>query len=146
MPALLDIARAALKELVLCAIALQDAHARLPSKLLALPPIVTEPMRAWKRLQARRHRAAAKRHIDELHMALHDHASMGVRNADLWSAIMRGVDALSLSRWLATDTLGAPDVLPSAASVDLIKRDLNEVIDLLNELEWPGERSPPSST
>jgi hypothetical protein len=146
VPALLDIAQAARRELMLCGVALEDAHSALPSKLLALPPVVTAPLRAWKLFLARRHRSAAKKQINELHMAMHDRASMGVLNADLWSAIMRSVDALSLSRWLAANALTAADVRPARQTVHLILRDLGEVIDLLTELEWPGERSPPSST
>jgi hypothetical protein len=150
--ALQDIAQAARRELMLCGVALEDAHTSLPSKLLALPPVVTAPVRAWRLFRARRHRAAAKEHIDRLHMALHDRASLGVHNADLWSAIMRGVDALSLSRWLAADVLTAADVRPARQTVQIILRDLSELIALLGELEWPGEAaaasesSPPSST
>jgi pyruvate/oxaloacetate carboxyltransferase len=109
-------------------------------------------MRAWRLFRARRHRAAAKKQIDELHMALHDRASLGVQNADLWSAIMRGVDALALSRWLAADELTAADVRPARQTVQIILRDLTDLIGLLSELEWPGEQpapsesSPPSST
>ena len=58
----------------------------------------------------------------------------------------RSVDALSLSRWLAANALTAADVRPARQTVHLILRDLGEVIGLLNELEWPGETSPPSST
>jgi hypothetical protein len=150
--ALHDIAQAARRELMLCGVALEDAHTSLPSKLLALPPVVTAPLRAFRLFRARRHRAAAKKHLDELHMALHDRASLGVHNADLWSAIMRGVDALALSRWLAADELTAADVRPARQTVQIILRDLSELIGLLNELEWPGESvspsesSPPSST
>ena len=152
MQALLDIAKAARRELMLCGVALEDAHSELPSKMLALPPVVTSPVRAWRLFRARRHRAAAKKHINELHMALHDRASLGVHNADLWSAIMRGVDALALSRWLAADELSAADVRPARQTVQIILRDLADLIGLLNELEWPGEQpspsesSPPSST
>ncbi|HUS32185.1 MAG TPA: hypothetical protein VMZ53_26980 [Kofleriaceae bacterium] len=150
MQSLRDIAQAARRELMLCGVALEDAHTSLPSKLLALPPVVTAPMRAWRLFRARRHRAAAKKHLDELHIALHERASLGVLNADLWSAIMRGVDALALSRWLATDELTAADVRPSRQTVQIILRDLSELIELLSELEGPGERasgsSPPSST
>jgi hypothetical protein len=143
--ALHDIAQAARRELMLCGVALEDAQTSLPSKLLALPPVVTAPMRAWRLFRARRHRAAAKDHIDRLHIALHDRASLGVHNADLWSAIMRGVDALALSRWLAADELTAADVRPARQTVQIILRDLSELIGLLSELEWPGEASAPPS-
>ena len=145
-----DIAQAARRELMLCGVALEDAHVTVPSKLLALPAAMTAPLRAYKLFRARRHRAAAKREIDRLHMALHDRASLGVHNADLWSAIMRGVDALALSRWLATDELPASDVRPARQTVQIILRDLTELVALLDELEWPdeapGASSPPTST
>ena len=150
MEAPFDIAQAARRELMLCGVALEDAHTALPSKLLALPPVVTAPLRAWRLFRARRHRAAAKAHIDRLHMALHDRASLGVHNADLWSAIMRAVDALSLSRWLAADALTVADVPPARQTVQLMLRDLSDLLGLLRELQWPGEAasssSPPSST
>jgi hypothetical protein len=130
---------------MLCGVALDFAHSSLPTKLLALPPAVTAPLRAWRLFWARRHRANAKAFIDRLHMTLHDRASMGVHNADLWSAIMRGVDALSLSRWLRADTLTVADVLPARQTVELMLRDLAELLALLRELEWPSEAPPASS-
>lgn len=133
------IAEAARRELMLCGVALDGAHVALPAKLLAVPPVVTAPIRAWRLFRARRHKAAAKAHIDRLHMALHDRASLGVHNADLWSAIMRGVDALSLSRWLASDSLTVVDVRPARQTVQIMLTDLSELIGLLHELEWPSE-------
>jgi hypothetical protein len=124
---------------MLCGVALDGAHVALPAKLLAVPPVVTAPIRAWRLFRARRHKAAAKAHIERLHMALHDRASLGVQNADLWSAIMRGVDALSLSRWLASDSLTVVDVRPARQTVQIMLTDLSELIGLLHELEWPSE-------
>jgi hypothetical protein len=72
-------------------------------------------------------------------MALHDRASLGVHNADLWSAIMRGVDALALSRWLASDSLTVVDVRPARQTVQIMLTDLSELIGLLHDLEWPSE-------
>ncbi len=138
MPALHDIADLARRELTLCGLALDGAQAELPTKLLALPPTVTAPLRAWKLFWARRHRARAIRAIDELHMALHDRASLGVHNADLWSAIMRGVDALALSRWLRADTIAASDVRPARQTLQILITDLGEVIALIRELEAPS--------
>jgi alanyl-tRNA synthetase len=88
---------------------------------------VTAPLRAWKLFWARRHRARAVKAIDELHMALHDRASLGVQNADLWSAIMRGVDALALSRWLRADTIAASEVRPARQTLQILITDLGEV-------------------
>jgi hypothetical protein len=135
VPALHDIADAARRELTLCGLALAGAGSDLPTKLLALPPTVTAPLRAWRLMRARRHRARAAKKIDELHMALHDRA--GVTNADLWSAILRGVDALALSRWLRADTLTAADVRPARQTLQILITDLGEVIALLRELDPP---------
>lgn len=138
MPSLHDIADLARRELTLCGLALDGAQAELPTKLLALPPTVTAPLRAWKLFWARRHRQRAVKAIDELHMALHDRASLGVTNADLWSAIMRGVDALALSRWLRQDTIAASDVRPALQTLQILITDLGEVIALIRELERPS--------
>ena len=138
MPALHDIADLARRELTLCGLALDGAAAELPTKLLALPPTVTAPLRAWKLFWSRRHRARAIKAIDELHMALHDRASLGVQNADLWSAILRGVDALALSRWLRADTIAASDVRPARQTLQILNTDLGEVIALIAELERPS--------
>ena len=59
MPSLYDIADLARRELTLCGLALDGAQADLPTKLLALPPTVTAPLRAWRLFRARRHRARA---------------------------------------------------------------------------------------
>ena len=136
MPALLDIAEAARRELTLCGLALAGAHSGLPTKLLALPPTLTAPLRTYRLMRARRHRANAAKKIDELHMALHD--LVGVTNADLWSAILRGVDALALSRWLRADTLTAADVRPARQTLQILITDIGEVIALLRELEAPS--------
>jgi hypothetical protein len=138
VPSLHDIADLARRELTLCGLALDGAQADLPTKLLALPPTVTAPRRAWKLFWARRHRARAVKAIDELHMALHDRASLGVQNADLWSAIMRSVDALALSRWLRADTIAASDVRPARQTLQILITDLGEVIALIGELEAPS--------
>jgi hypothetical protein len=138
VPSLYDIADLARRELTLCGLALDGAQANLPTKLLALPPTVTAPLRAWKLFWARRHRARAVKAIDELHMALHDRASLGVQNADLWSAIMRGVDALALSRWLRADTIAASEVRPARQTLQILITDLGEVIALIRELEGPS--------
>jgi hypothetical protein len=138
VPSLHDIADLARRELTLCGLALDGAQADLPTKLLALPPTVTAPRRAWKLFWARRHRARAGKAIDELHMALHDRASLGVQNADLWSAIMRSVDALALSRWLRADTIAASDVRPARQTLQILITDLGEVIALIRELEVPS--------
>jgi len=140
VPSLYDIADLARRELTLCGLALDGAQADLPTKLLALPPTVTAPLRAWKLFWARRHRARAVKAIDELHMALHDRAGAAgrVQNADLWSAIMRGVDALALSRWLRADTIAASEVRPARQTLQILITDLGEVIALIRELEAPS--------
>ncbi len=134
-----QIAETARRDLMLCGIALDDA-ARLRGKdLLDLRRTLTAPVMAWKLRVARRHRAAAKRRIDALHAALHDRASLGVHNADLWSAITRAVDALALSRWLNTRSLAPEDVAPARATVQLLQDELATLLGLLHELAWPDE-------
>jgi hypothetical protein len=135
-----EIAETARRELMACAVALDEATT--PGKdLLELRRTLTAPRRHWKLRVARKHRAAAKRRIDALHAALHDRASLGVHNADLWSALMRAVDALALSRWLNTRTLASEDVAPSRATVHLLLGELADLITLLHDLAWPDEEA-----
>ncbi|NVB83448.1 MAG: hypothetical protein HOV81_34060 [Kofleriaceae bacterium] len=143
-----ELAEAARHELMQCQFALDDAAAprerifldRLIDRFVRLP----SPIRLWKLHRARKHRAAARELIARLHTKLHDTASLGRHNADLWMTIMRGVDALSTSRWLNTDALGKADVAPARATVHIILGDLSEVVGHLHELQWPGE-APSSS-
>ena len=100
---------------------------------------LVSPAMRWKLFRARKHRNAAKRRLDALHAALHDRASLGVHNADLWSAITRAVDALALSRWLTADTLAREDLSPARTTVQILLADLDELIGLLRELAWPDE-------
>lgn len=139
MRSLQEIAEAARHQLMLCSLALDDAStpARDPFEIRRT---VTAPLRYVRLKQARRHRAQAKRHIDRLHGALHERASLGVRNGDLWSAITRGVDAIALSRWLNTSALTAADVPPARATVHILLGELADLLGQLAELEWPGER------
>lgn len=129
---------------MLCSFALEEAAAvRGTGKdRLGLRRTVTAPHMRWKLFRARRHRATAKHRIDALHMALHDHAALGVHNADLWSAITRAVDALALSRWLSTRTLAPEDIAPSRATVQILMSELADLIGLLHELAWPDEEPP----
>lgn len=143
-----ELAESARYELMQCQLALGDASEprgkifldRLVDRIMPLP----SPLRAWKLYRARKHRAAARKLIARLHTKLHDSASLGRHNADLWLTIMRGVDALSTSRWLNTDSLAKADVAPARATVHIILGDLTEVLGHLHELQWPGE-SPSSS-
>ena len=140
MQTLHDIAEQARRDLMSCSFALDEAGS--PRKdLLELRRTLTAPRRHWKLFVARKHRAAAKRRIDALHSALHDRASLGVHNADLWSAVTRAVDALALSRWLNARTLAAEDVAPSRATVHLLLKELDDLIGLLHELAWPDEEA-----
>ena len=130
------IAEAARHELMACAIALDDAAKRRGTDLVEL---VAAPLMHWQLRVARRHRGAAKRHLAALHIALHDRASLGVHNADLWSAITRSVDSLALSRWLNTEALTRVDIAPSRETVQLLLGELADLIGLLHELAWPDE-------
>lgn len=133
-----EIAETARHELMLCALALDDAEPP-PPDLLGLHRAVTAPLRFVRLKQAQRHRTIAKRHINRLHATLHERAFLGVRNGELWSAIMRGVDALSLSRWLTADALTPADLAPARATVHILLGDLADLLGMLGELEWPGE-------
>jgi hypothetical protein len=143
-----DLAEAARHELMQCQLALDDAAERrtrlfldrLMDRFVPLP----SPRRLWKLHRARKHRAAARALILRLHTKLHDSASLGRHNADRWLTIMRGVDALSTSRWLNADALALADVAPARATVHIILGDLSEVHGHLRELLWPGE-APSSS-
>jgi hypothetical protein len=133
-----DIAEQARRELMACSFALDEAGS--PRKhWLELRRTLTAPRRQWKLYVARKHRTAAKRRIDALHAALHDRASLGVHNADLWSAVTRAVDALALSRWLNAESLAAEDVAPSRATVHLLLGELADLMALIHELAWPDE-------
>jgi hypothetical protein len=134
-----EIAEAARQQLMLCSFALDEAAATRGKDVLDLRRTLTAPILRWKLLLARRHRTAAKRLVDRLHAALHDRASLGVHNADLWSAITRAVDAIALSRWLTTRSLAPEDVAPSRATVHILLGDLADLIGLLHELAWPDE-------
>jgi hypothetical protein len=136
-----DIAEQARRDLMSCSFALDEAAATRGKDVLELRRTLTAPLRQWKLFVARKHRAAAKRRIDALHAALHDRASLGVHNADLWSAIMRAVDAVALSRWLNTPTLAPEDVAPARATVHLLLDELADLIGLLHELAWPDEET-----
>jgi hypothetical protein len=138
-----EIAEAARRDLMSCSLALDGAATR-GRDVLELRRTLTAPVRQWKLIVARKHRAAAKRRIDSLHAALHDRASLGVHNADLWSAIMRAVDALALSRWLNMKTLAPADVAPARATVHLLLGELADLIGLLHDLAWPDEEAQPS--
>jgi hypothetical protein len=138
------IAEAARRDLMSCSFALDEAAATRGKDVLELRRTLTAPLRQWKLHLARKHRAGAKRRIDSLHAALHDRASLGVNNADLWSAIIRAVDALALSRWLNMKTLAPEDVAPARATVHLLLGELAELIGLLDELAWPDEEIQPS--
>src|SRR6185503_5871238 len=85
-----ELAEAARHALMQCSYALDEAGKLRGNDLL---DVVTAPLVRWKLRLARQHRATAKRKIDALHMSLHDRASLGVHNADLWSAITRAVDS-----------------------------------------------------
>jgi hypothetical protein len=138
VPSLHELAETARSALVLCSVAIEEAAT--PGKdLLDLRRTLTAPRRYWKLLVARRHRARARRHLARLHEGLHDMASLGVHNADLWSAITRSVDALALSRWLNADSLAPEDLAPAAETVHLLLRELTDLIALLHELAWPDE-------
>lgn len=149
-----ELAEAARQELMQCQLALEDASRReheifldrLMNRFISLP----RPLRAWKLHRARKHRAAARALIARLHAELHDSASLGRRNADLWLTIMRGVDALSTSRWLNARSLAKADIAPARTTVHIILGDLSEVLGHLHELQWPGEApsssSPPTSS
>ena len=145
-----EMAEAARHELMLCQLALDDAHAARPTSLLDKIVPALKPIRAWKLHRARRHRAAARDLIERLHATLHDRASLGRHNADLWVAIMRGVDALLMSRWLNAHALAAPAVAPARAPGHIMLGDLAELLGHLHELQWPGEApsesSPPTSS
>src|SRR5690349_9469996 len=115
-----ELAEAARTELMQCQLALDDAHqARATSVLDKVVPALS-PLRAWKLHRARKHRAAAREYIAKLHELLRDSASLGRRNADRWMAIMRAVDALSISRWLSSDSLSKADLAPARATVHII--------------------------
>jgi hypothetical protein len=131
-----EIAEAARQDLMQCSYALDEAVGKRGRDLL---DVLTAPALHWKLFLARKHRAAAKRRIDALHGALHDRASLGVHNADLWSAITRAVDALALSRWLNTRELAAQDIQPGRTTVHILLGELADLIGLLHELAWPDE-------
>ena len=143
MQTLHDIAEAARRDLMSCSHALEAAGTR-GKDLLELRRTLTAPLRRWKLAVARKHRTAAKRRIDALHSALHDRASLGVHNADLWSAITRAVDALALSRWLNTRTLAPEDIVTSRATVHILLGELADLIALLDDLAWPDELPAPA--
>lgn len=137
-----EIAEAARRDLMSCSHALAEAATR-GRDLLELRRTLTAPLRQWKLMIARKHRTAAKRRLDALHAALHDRASLGVHNADLWSAITRAVDALALSRWLNAKTLAPADIAPARATVHILLGELSDLIGLLHELAWPDEEAQP---
>ena len=146
MQGLHDIAEAARRELMLCSFALDESAAmldRIKRDVLDIRRTLVAPRVSWRLFLARKHRAAAKRRIDALHTALHDRASLGVHNADLWSAITRAVDALALSRWLTTKTLALEDLAPARTTVHILLDEVAELIGLLHELAWPDEVPPP---
>jgi hypothetical protein len=130
------IAEAARHELMMCGFALEEAAGLRGKDML---DVLTAPLVRWKLRVARNHRAAAKRLVDRLHMALHDQATLGVHNADLWSAITRAVDAVALSRWLNTRELARVDISTSNATVHILLGELADLIGLLHELAWPDE-------
>jgi hypothetical protein len=136
VPSLHELAEAARQDLMLCSCALDEAAARRGRDLL---DVLTAPGLYWKLSRARKHRAAARRQVTALHEALHDRASLALHNPDLWSAIMRAVDALALSRWLCTEELAAQDIAPARTTVHILLSDLAELIGLLHELAWPDE-------
>jgi hypothetical protein len=136
VPSLHELAEAARQDLMLCSFALDEAAARRGRDLIDM---LTAPGLHWKLSRARKHRASARRRIAALHEALHDRASLGVHNADLWSAITRAVDALALSRWLGTRELAAQDIAPARTTVQILLSDIAELIGLLHELAWPDE-------
>ena len=121
-----------------CAFALDEATKYRGTRLM---DIVDVPFLHVHLRTARKHRAAAKRYINALHTALHDRASLGVHNADLWSAITRSADSLALSRWLNTETLTRVDIAPARETVQLLLSELADLIGLLHELAWPDEMS-----
>ena len=139
MQTLQAIAETARQHLMLCSIALDEAARTRRPDLFELRRTLTLPALHWKLHVARKHRLAARRRIDELHLALHDQAALGVHNADLWSAITRAVDALALSRWLNTRALAAEDLAPARETVQLLLGGITELLALLDELAWPGE-------
>ena len=134
-----EIAEAARRDLMLCSFALDEAAAMRRKDLLDLRRTLTAPVMHWKLYLARKHRTAAKRRIDALHAALHDRASLGVHNADLWSAITRAVDALALSRWLNAKQLAPEDLAPARTTVHIMLTEIVDLIALLHELAWPDE-------
>ena len=138
MQTLHDIAEAARRDLMSCSHALEAAGTR-GKDLLELRRTLTAPLRRWKLAVARKHRTAAKRRIDALHSALHDRASLGVHNADLWSAITRAVDGISLSRWLNAKRLASEDIAHGRTTVQILMTDLAGLIGMLHELAWPAE-------
>jgi hypothetical protein len=138
MRTLHEIAQTARRELILCSLALDGIEVN-GRDVLELRRTLGAPVRYYRLQIARRHRAAAKRHIDHLHGALHEHASLGVRNGDLWSGITRAVDSLSLSRWLNTTTLTAADVAPARTTVHILLTELTTLLGQLHELAWPNE-------
>lgn len=127
---------------MLCSFALDEAAGMLRTikwDVFDLRRTVGTPLMHWRLFLARKHRTAAKKRIDALHAALHDRASLGVHNADLWSAIMRAVDALALSRWLTAETLAREDLAPARTTVHILLGELADLMGLLHELAWPDE-------
>lgn len=137
-----QIAEAARHDLLSCSFALDEAAATRRKDLLDLRRTLTAPVLYWKLFRARKHRASAKRRIDSLHEALHDRASLGVHNAELWSAVTRAVDALALSRWLNATHLASEDIAHGRATVHLLLAELGTLIGMLHELAWPDEIRP----
>jgi hypothetical protein len=125
--------------LLSCAFALDEAAGTRRKDLLDLRRTLTTPLLHWKLFRARKHRAAAKRRIDSLHDALHDRASLGVHNADLWSTITRAVDALALSRWLNATHLAPEDIAHGRTTVHILLAEIGTLIGMLHELAWPDE-------
>ncbi len=139
VPTIHELAEDARRDLMLCGLALAEAGRLRGSDLLGLRTTLTAPLVRWRLRLARKHRSAAKHRIDALHAALHDRGSLGMQNADLWSAIIRAVDALALSRWLNTRSLGPEDLVPSRATVQLLQDELATLLGLVHELAWPDE-------
>jgi hypothetical protein len=142
VPTLHDIAEAARHDLMLCSFALDEAASLRRKDLLDLRRTLTAPFMRWKLSRARKHRASAARRIDSLHAAMHDRASLGVHNADLWSAITRAIDALALSRWLSARHLAPEDIAPARMTVQILLGEIADLIGLLHDLAWPDEMQP----
>lgn len=130
MPSPHEIATSVHQHLLQCSEALDEAARRRGRDLL---DVLTAPALHLKLARARKLRAAARRDLDLLHDALHDRTSLSSHGADAWAAIIRAVDALALSRWLNTASLGAADIAPARETVQILLRELSRLLALIGD-------------